>query len=296
MKKKDKRSLQLELAGKKLKSYFAGCMQLFTGTPPPVLYHYTSESSLIGIIQSGRFWASNLQNQNDVAGVRYAAAVLRAHVERFRAHDYRNNACELFAAMRPHLELTGDSKLYTISLVTDGDCENLWRLYGDRGAGCSLAFPTASILDWADDWYLLRVCYSDDELNNFCRYSLSLIRAIYLEDKEVNAEARAEDYASLFFRFVSWFGPMFKARVWSDENEWRLVRIADHLERKERTKGRYYVEAPAQEAGKLELGAVCLGPNNQSQEGVQRVRVALSAADYGSINVHLSSVPRILSV
>lgn len=292
----DKSTLRLALARKKLGSYFAGCMHLFTGTPPPVLYHYTSEAGLLSIIGSGRFWASNIQNQNDVAEIRYAASVLRAHVEKCHAHDYQVAACELFAAMRPHLEMSGDSKLHTISLVTDGDNDHLWRLYGDRGTGCSLAFPTGSIANWGDDWYLLRICYSDDEINTFCRYSLSFIRAIFLEDREEDPEAKANDYANLFFQFAIWFAPMFKAKVWSDENEWRLVRVVDPAHRRERAPGKYYVEAPDPTTGKLELGGVSLGPNNQSAETIQRVRDALKASGYDPQSVYLSSLPRVMSI
>lgn len=286
----------LDIASKKLSSFFYGCMHLFTGTPPPLLYHYTTESGLCGILRSGRFWSSNTRHHNDAAELRYAASIFRAHLERAHAQDYLDEACELFAAMRPYLEITGASKVHTISLVTESDNDHLWRLYGDRGAGCSLAFPTGSVANWGENWYLLRCSYSEDELNNFCRYSISQIRSIYLDDRAVDPTASAADYAALFFQFAVWFAPMFKAKVWSDEQEWRLVRIVEDDDRLQRPDGKYYVEGPSSKTGRLEIGGISLGPNNQSPEAIQRVRSVLAEAGYGATTVYLSSRPRILSI
>lgn len=286
----------LQIAHGKLWAFLNGCLHLFNGTPPPYLYHYTTEAGLLGIVKSGRFWATNAQDQNDATELRYAISIFNAHLERVHANDYLDDACELFAAMRPHLEIRGTSKIHTISLVADGDNVNLWRLYGDRGSGASLAFSTGSVSRWGDGWYLLRCCYSEIELGNFCRYALSFIRQIYLDDLRADSCASASDYAALFMNSIAWFAPTFKPSIYSDEQEWRLVKLVEDGERLYRADGRAYVDAPQPDAGRLEIGAVCLGPNNQIPDTIERVREALASSGFGATKLHLSPKPKILSV
>jgi hypothetical protein len=40
-------------------------LELATDSPPPILYHYTSQDGLLGILDSKSIWASKVQYLND---------------------------------------------------------------------------------------------------------------------------------------------------------------------------------------------------------------------------------------
>jgi hypothetical protein len=285
----------MEYAAQQLTTFCEASLHLFLQTPPPLLYHYTTSAGMIGILHSSRMWASDATAQNDVAEIRYAASVMRAHIDRSFATEYRDSACYLFDALRKRLSISGSYRAHIVSLVVNGDADHMWRLYGERGDGCSFGFPTHIVSDWGPGWYLLRCNYSEADLYNFCKYSLSLIRTIFLKARDTNPLAKPEDFADLFFNHVSIFGLLFTSKVWSDEEEWRLVRFVPENDRKQTKDGRHYIEAPAPAFGRLEIGAICVGPNT-SDPKLRALRQVMNRTGYDGIQLHKSSLQPVRSI
>jgi hypothetical protein len=286
---------EIESADRQIATFCEACLHLFMQTPPPLLYHYTTSAGMIGILHSNRLWAHDATAQNDAAEIRYAASVMRAHIDRAYATEYSDTACLLFDALRARLSAAGSSRAHIVSLVLNGDAEHMWRLYGERGNGCSFGFPTHIAGEWGPGWYLLRCNYSEDDLNSFCRYSLALIRTIFAHAMVADPFAKPEVYANLFFDHVALFGLLFKSKIWSDEQEWRLVKIVPLNERKEGPHGKHYIEAPSPERGRLEIGAVCVGPNT-AEPKTRALQQILHQTGYGNVPVHLSMVHPIRSI
>ena len=55
--------------------------------PPPVLYHYTNQHGLLGILKSKVIWASHTQYLNDSDEFRHAIKLVRKELERMINKD-----------------------------------------------------------------------------------------------------------------------------------------------------------------------------------------------------------------
>jgi hypothetical protein len=53
----------------------ANVKEILYRTPPPVLYHYTTQQGILGIIRDKEIWASHTQYLNDVREFRHALDV-----------------------------------------------------------------------------------------------------------------------------------------------------------------------------------------------------------------------------
>src|SRR5689334_17921165 len=189
---------------------------------PPSLYHYTSAAGMQAIIRSGVVRAFNLGQMNDFAEGRYAASVMRAHIDRGYAVEPNPDASALLQAMRNQLTGIDLSNTFAFSLTTDGDEMGMWRLYADRGKGFSFAIPTDKAVSWASSehfGFLLKCTYDPKVLDEFCIRTLTRIREMYLADVAAALSPDPAQYANLFLENVAWFAPAFKPHVWHDERE-----------------------------------------------------------------------------
>lgn len=284
----------LDRANHVIAVFCRAALHRLNGAAPPILYHYTKGESLKGILGSGCFWVNDLKHLNDASELRYAASVLRAHIDRMRAVEDIDAVRPLFDALQIAMGRMNFDGVYILSLVPNGDDLYLWNLYADRGKGVSIALAANDhMMEWEPGWFLFKCQYGDDAVNEFCRHAIGTIRAIYAVDVSAGNPAPVQDYADLFLDNIRWFAPAFKVGSWSDENEWRLFRIghSDLGERFQRPApdNRYYVKAPCNK--KLKLAAASYGPNCLP-ETVLNIRHAAAANGYGRIELFYSSFIR----
>jgi hypothetical protein len=82
--------------GKAITQYDAKAMkilQAFVNTvedkkPPPILYHYTNDAGLAGIVESGKFWFSDVFALNDPSELRHGLGIA-IELLKLRATDAR---------------------------------------------------------------------------------------------------------------------------------------------------------------------------------------------------------------
>jgi Protein of unknown function (DUF2971) len=108
--------------------------------PPDILYHYTSQSGLIGMLNTKKIWASSIHYLNDSKEFALALKLARDELT-IRA---RNATSKLYSN---RFELLHDS-IYSIEQVhtcvccfsASGDSLSQWRGYGGGKAGFSVGF------------------------------------------------------------------------------------------------------------------------------------------------------------
>lgn len=54
--------------------------KLYSDIPQEILYHYTSFKGLLGIVDSGVLWASDVRYMNDSAEMKHTADLIRAEI------------------------------------------------------------------------------------------------------------------------------------------------------------------------------------------------------------------------
>jgi hypothetical protein len=124
-------------------------LESFVGTveakkPPPMLYHYTTESGLRGILESGTLWFSDIFAQNDPSELRHGLGIaidlLKSRITKERPEiDTFARQVERFD-VDAGIEAAGH--FFICCFSADGDELGQWRAYADNGRGFALGFDT----------------------------------------------------------------------------------------------------------------------------------------------------------
>jgi hypothetical protein len=141
------------------------------------IYHYTHAQGALGILQSGKLWATHFLGMNDVSEVRYAQQVAIEAIER-HSHECSKLTRDLLGGV--NIIISTVEEVAAPYLVSFCDRDNLlsqWREYGARGDGFAIGFDKPSLTTaFGRRVYLLKVTYDrglqdqilKDTLRRFC--------------------------------------------------------------------------------------------------------------------------------
>ena len=117
--------------------------------PPPMIYHYTNDAGLQGIIQSGKLWFSDIFGLNDPSELRHGLKVA-IDVLKSRITDARPEIAT-FASQLERFDIDAGIEaaghFFICCFSGDGDDLGQWRAYADDGRGYALGFETAALED-----------------------------------------------------------------------------------------------------------------------------------------------------
>jgi len=110
------------------------------------VFHYTSSSGLIGILESKRLRASEASSLNDLAEIRQGWDSIR----RWLKNQPKSEEVDLLSAHAAD-PMKGKHEVFVLSGSTAADDANQWRLYGDGAAGYAIeldgSVPLAAVTD-----------------------------------------------------------------------------------------------------------------------------------------------------
>jgi len=193
-------------------------------SPPEILYHYTTASGLLGILEKQSLWATDVGYLNDYMEVELSIHELMDGLateaaRREEAHGLDGGG--LRAAETTLVDHLGGGRFgpFVASFCESGDLLSQWRGYG-RG-GYALGFESAA---------LLSLPTLDDGT------AVELLRVEYGDEAKARMLGRVIDEALHLDPSVSpyWFGPLnialrglatIKDSGFSEENEWRLYAL-----------------------------------------------------------------------
>jgi hypothetical protein len=189
---------------------------------PDLLYHYTDAAGLLGILQSGKIWATNVRFLNDtkegelpfemgLAALRslYAKAPVRTEVmaRHVQAEEYYG----------------GGLPLYLSSFSSVHDSLSQWRGYGGTSQGYTIAFHRDELMAAARErrWDLVQCVYDEEELKDKVRVvveqALASLKGFPETDMEmIQASNRIRQGLSPLAEY-------YKHEAFNEELEWRLV-------------------------------------------------------------------------
>jgi hypothetical protein len=127
-----------------LQKYIA---RIETRPAPRMIYHYTNDAGLKGIIENGSLWFSDIFDQNDPPELRHglsmAIDILKARETPARPE------IKIFASQFERFNLDDGIKqaahFFICSFSADSDDLGQWRAYADNGRGYALGFDTAEL-------------------------------------------------------------------------------------------------------------------------------------------------------
>ncbi len=205
--------------------------KLYADTPQERLYHYTSFTGLLGIVDSGSLWASDIRYMNDSAELKHTADLIRTEIShRIAAGHPKPDLLNQFLDWVTH-RITNGHMLFAASFRSNGNLLSQWRGYSRLGKGVSIGFNPDYILQCAEkqSFQIGRCIYN-------CKSQARLISQI-IDAVEVLAETHDgggdrqttrgdHSYYSIFHLIESdllRIAAILKHPSFREEEEWRIV-------------------------------------------------------------------------
>ena len=196
-------------------------------SPPPLVFHYTSASGVIGMLESKEMWATNVSFLNDAKELVEAASVARNIIENMINRDgYRDQDLRLLQAMHDKAG-TAARRYYVCSFSEVGDSLLHWRAYCPSTGGYAIGFPAEHLANRATEqgWYFVKCVYDHQEKYRI----ISEIIDSFVRDLRdpVSLDIIGNDLVKhlswQFAQHLAQIGGVIKHRAFSSEAEWRIV-------------------------------------------------------------------------
>lgn len=190
-------------------------------TLPGCLYHYTTQTGVLGIVEKAELWATKIQYMNDATEFGLALSMAREELNRLfeiSTSSSKKVACSSFQRSLSGLE---DINIFAVCLCEDGDLLSQWRGYAGDNQGYAIGFDTHALTQAALPMgFTLGKCTYDRDLQ---QRNVNEAVAYCLEEEEAIPSRTNWAYhgplADILFRC----GAFFKDRSFSEEMEWRLL-------------------------------------------------------------------------
>lgn len=270
------------------------------GAPEGLVYHYTTQAGLMGILDSKTLWASNLRHLNDRREFTFAMSVAERVLAGLDTDRYPTLIDYLMGQIRR--EGFDDTRTFVASFSERPDQLSQWRSYGGGGGFClafeapQLEMEEAHYGRWGRCEYALP---GQEELIREVLEPLSLPTRSQMADVvfEDLPEWRMESDQFLsegLYMDIEYYAPLIKHPGFVEEAEWRI--IAQPLD--------YPVEGAKWRAGPFSptpylevsgviaaLREVIVGPNPEPRATEAAVLALLRATGFTDVEVKISDTP-----
>lgn len=266
---------------------------------PPLLFHYTSAESLLGILETDSLWASQIRYLNDAAELLYAAELIVDVVDGriSRCHHSNRRVLETVRDTLPRLEY--ERFLYATSFSEDGDLLSQWRAYGDAGGGYAVGVRMREVLPDVPGPVVRKVEYEEKKQRELVQNVLSAF--LEGEDPEPRDRPQRDSLAVALMADLALAGAFFKHGSFHEEREWRALSIAAEEDGAISFRASGGIIVPffpvsfpsGEDAGssRLPLGLVTCGPTLQPTLSRRAVTLALRLQGKRDCEVRSSRVP-----
>jgi hypothetical protein len=185
--------------------------EILARTPKVPIYHYTSQSGLLGIVNNKCMWASRIHYLNDSEEFYLALKMLRNEIQAVASSDsyfIGANFISLGDVDRILSEFT-TTHTYICSFSENGDLLSQWRGYCPKGNGFSIGF---------DFNKLNRIIREQGFIFAPCIYDVNEQRQVIRE--VVNCFLSGQNDSFSIFHIVA---AILKHDTFSEEREWRII-------------------------------------------------------------------------
>lgn len=195
---------------------------------PNVVYHYTTNIGIIGILKTGKLWMSDLFHMNDPMELEYgiARAKRMATVKVIRGlvtdRDFKNSRiANCLDIIRKNLNedvFIRDVPVFVASFCGKKDLLSQWKGYSNSCGGYSIGI-SRECLEREDRYVLGRVIYDIDK-------QAELLSTVYniLDYVDLSAEDSDAYITSKLCMLIKVLSCYFKDEYFKEEEEYRLVK------------------------------------------------------------------------
>ena len=195
--------------------------------PSGLIYHYTSQTGLLGIMQKKCIWATSAHYQNDSKEFQHALELSKGVIEGLRNNNPPAEEERLLRAMKRTLDSIREVNIFVGSFSEHKDMLSQWRGYCPRGNGFSIGFDYVQLraVVGSQNFRLVPCVYNSSEhyqlvselINNTLRaFRGDLASSVHIKRALRN---RSNEYMNRMFTLA----PIIKHHNFSEESEWRAV-------------------------------------------------------------------------
>lgn len=282
----------------------------------PVLAHYTNLQGMVGIVETGGFWLSDIRFLNDVEefdnGRKLARELIETLMRRPRHRSFNSILKSAYELLGQQLQ----EPYYVASFSRNPDSLEQWRAYANSTDGVALVFQNGFGPKGPSHFALLPLLrptiaiYDDLRKRRVLLNAISKFSCEYKKDLaagEVFFTSNASLWAQHLVEAMSHAFLTFKHTSFQAEDE---IRVVAHFSQKEEFGGikhrvrngriipylcssSLYAEEFIKAGGsrKLPLREVVVGPMAKQEITIQSIKVFLANMGYEDVTVRPSTVP-----
>jgi hypothetical protein len=264
------------------------------------LYHYTSQSGLLGIIGKREIWATHTQYLNDRREYKHALELVVDEIdELLTTADQQSRS--VLQEMRNGLPGIESMNVCVCSFSEERDSVSQWRAYGSGTSGFAIGFPGDFLAAAVKkkQWYLARCIYDPPEQRALIR---SLVEEVFEQNVERESAVETEEgcvpLGGNLCAYLNRYAPILKDRSFSEEREWRIISrpLMCSSELFDFREGRsllipYYRFPLADKELTFRVHEVVVGPTPDEQRSKMSVKSFLVHRGLGDVPVEVSGVP-----
>jgi hypothetical protein len=199
--------------------------RLFSEQPTETLYHYTSLSGVLGIVDSGQLRASDIRFMNDSAELRHTLDLLRDQVtRRIVAGTDSPNLLNRLLQWLSHRMVSGPM-LFGASFRANGNLLSQWWGYSAHGKGVSLGFNPGVILECArgQRFHVGRCIYDPGEQHQLIEKIVDSVEQTAGELSQQGPSTPADAVFEQVEEDLLRIAAILKHPAFEEEQEWRLI-------------------------------------------------------------------------
>ncbi len=203
--------------------------ELYKKGPQGTLYHYTSLSGAMGIIEQGSLRTTEAQFFSDAAEITHTVNLLRAGIRRSQVPLLPTLEGELLRRLSERL--IGGHLRFIASFTANGNLLSQWRSYCPPAKGVSLGFDAAKIIALAKrQSYQIGKCVYDAKIQN--RIATTILKQIQqlskisVSSKDLEKDYDGSRYTHVFEEVaddILRIAAILKHPSFHEEEEWRII-------------------------------------------------------------------------
>jgi hypothetical protein len=250
-------------------------------TPDRIVYHYTSQKGLIGILTTKKIWATSIRYLNDSMEFLYTLNIMKDQIDSRLRSNEPPRIHKILDQLKSQLEAITNINVCVACFSDNGDLLSQWRGYCPDGGGFAIGF---------DSFSLQRIAARQDFDIGACIYDLveqQLGVAEYVEYSVERAripspEEDDKKRADAFLAGLVYLAATLKHPAFEEEREVRLVskpKPIDSAGMKTREGSvlipyfEFNLDAP------VRISEIVVGPNTNMDLAMNSVRAFLKSAD-----------------
>jgi Protein of unknown function (DUF2971) len=216
----------------KANSFVEALMKFENKTKPELIFHYTDDVGLKGILETGVLWVSDLFHLNDPSELTHGFS-LSVDVLKNKTTGINDEEVRAFVSDFNRFRIEEAAHFFVCCFSGNGDDLGQWRAYADNGQGYALGFQR-DLLEEAfiaeDNCHTFPITYNDTELKELQEKIVEyLIEVISLATQNGYGEKIRAEYRntlSTFHALNSIAGVIvFKHEAYAHEKEYRFLEI-----------------------------------------------------------------------